>query len=111
MAANRRAETELGRQNGRSQELPPALRLNPRFTGGSTRKLDSAHPNVRKEYSLHSVSGGGSENFPFHFVFFPTASLLFAKGLDMIVVITRNVTVERRVVNLLAHPSLARDDG
>lgn len=54
--------------------------------------------------------GGGSENFSLHFVFFPTASFLFGAVFSMIVLVTRIAAIERGVINLLAHPSLAQND-
>jgi len=55
---------------------------------------------------LLSGVGGGSDNFPFHFMFFPTASLLSFEGISMIAVVTWITAVECRVVNLLPYPSL-----
>jgi hypothetical protein len=50
--------------------------------------------------------GGGSDNFPFHFVFFPTTSFLSFEGFSVIAVVIWVTGVERGVVNLLSYPSL-----
>src|SRR5712672_1572868 len=50
--------------------------------------------------------GGDSHCFPFHFVVFPTASLLPFERFSVIAVVTGTKTIEPRVVNLLAYPSL-----
>jgi hypothetical protein len=53
---------------------------------------------------------GGSSNFPFHLVFFPTAFTLSSEGLGMVVMVACVSAIETGVINLLAHPSLASDD-
>jgi len=53
-----------------------------------------------------SGAGGGSDNFPFHFVFFPTASFLSGEGFSVVAVITWITAIERGVINLLPNPSL-----
>jgi len=53
-----------------------------------------------------SGAGGGSGNFPFHFVFFPTASFLSGEGFSVVAVVTGITAIERGVVNLLPYPSL-----
>ena len=79
-------------------------------------RLEGRNPSLRLRqresftYSLRGV-GGSSENFSFHFVFFPTASLSLADGFSMVGVVVRLAAIERGVVNLLAHPSLTRYDG
>jgi hypothetical protein len=55
---------------------------------------------------MSALSGGGSENFPFHFVLFPTPSLLSLEGFTVVAQVTKITAIERRVVNLLAHPFL-----
>ena len=55
---------------------------------------------------MSALSGGGSENFPFHFVLFPTTSLLSIEGFTVVAEVTRTMAIERRVVDLLAHPFL-----
>ena len=50
--------------------------------------------------------GGGSDNFPFHFVFFPTAPFVSFERFSVIAVVAWITTVERRVVNLFPYPSL-----
>ena len=55
---------------------------------------------------LLSGVGGGSDNFPFYFVFFPAASFLSVQGFSMKAVVTWITAVECRVVNLLPYPSL-----
>jgi hypothetical protein len=52
-----------------------------------------------------------SEKFSFHFVLFPTASLVFREEFNVIAVVTRIASVEPRVVSLLAYPSLTGDYG
>jgi len=61
-------------------------------------------------FRMHALSGGSPENFPFHFVAFPTASLLSLEGFSMIAAVAGVTNTERRVVNLLAHPFLPSPD-
>ena len=58
------------------------------------------------KWPMLSGVGVGSDNFPFHFVFFPTASFLSGEGFGMVVMVTWIAALERGVVNLLAYPSL-----
>jgi hypothetical protein len=51
-------------------------------------------------------TGGGSDNFPFHFMFCPTASFLSFEGFSVIPVVMCITAVERGVENLLSYPSL-----
>src|SRR5439155_23931915 len=59
--------------------------------------------------SLSGV-GSGSDNFPFHFVFFPAASFLSFGGCSVVVVVTWVTAIDRGVVNLLPYPSLRCGD-
>src|SRR6516165_7156643 len=69
-------------------------------------------PQTRPPKSVKAAAlAASSEKFSFHFVFFPTASLVFREGFNMIAVVTRIACVERGVVNLLAYPSLTRNYG
>jgi hypothetical protein len=59
---------------------------------------------------MSASSGGSSENLPFHFVLFPTASLLSLEGFTVVAEVTRITTIERGVVDLLAGPFLSCRD-
>ena len=63
-----------------------------------------------RAFRMPALSGGSPENFPFHFVAFPTASLLSLEGFAMVAEVTGVTNIERRVVNLLAHPFLPCPD-
>ena len=60
---------------------------------------------ARADIQLSGV-GGGSDNFPFHFVFFPTASFLSGEGFSVIAMVAWIAAIERGVINLLPYPSL-----
>jgi hypothetical protein len=49
---------------------------------------------------------GGSDHFPFHLVFLPTASLLCGEGFSVVVVVAWIMAIECGLVNLLPYPSL-----
>jgi hypothetical protein len=57
-----------------------------------------------------SGAGSGSGNFAFHLVFFPAAYFLSSENFRVVTVIAWITAIERRVVNLLPHPSLPGDD-
>jgi hypothetical protein len=61
---------------------------------------------ARADIQLSGV-GGGSDNFPFHFVFFPTAYFLSFEGFSVEAVVTWITAIERGVINLLPYPSLS----
>ena len=73
------------------------------FLVARTVKLTS---NSSSKMSALGGVGGGLDNFPLHFVFFPTASLLSFEWFSVIAVVSWITAVERRVVNLLPYPSL-----
>jgi hypothetical protein len=75
------------------------------FLSRNERRAKLASNSNRSECPLGGV-GGRPDNFPFHFVFFPTASFLSLEGFSVIAVVTWIMAVERRVVNLLPYPSL-----
>ena len=50
--------------------------------------------------------GGGSTNFAFHFVFFPTASFLPGERFSVVAVIPWITAIEGGVVNFHSDPSL-----
>jgi hypothetical protein len=60
---------------------------------------------ARADIQLSGV-GGGSDNFPFHFVLFPTASFLSFEGFSVEAVVTWITAIERGVINLLPYPSV-----
>jgi hypothetical protein len=71
----------------------------------ANRFMNLGASNSDSESSLNGA-GGGSDNFPVHFVFFPTASFLSFEGFSVIAVVACITAIERRVVNLLPYPSL-----